>query len=273
MNSKTRIAVYKDTLHFSPENIAFSKKFTEHDFTHIIPITNSHPIIIIVNDDILDTLCNLLKEGYNAVILNTAYDIHPGGGVLYGCAAQEENIFRRTNYFKTLSQKFYPLIDTDTIYSKNVILFKTNEETGYNKMDHYINISIIASASVKNPYLNELGLFKFKEDFDMQYRKICTILKTAIYNGHNSIILNAFGCDEYYCPSKQFYNNNKVIRLSSFGCGAYNCPSKQVAELFKKAIEEYGSYFEKIVFAIKEPVNNDQQTKNNFEIFMNVFKK
>ncbi len=46
---------------------------------------------------------------------------------------------------------------------------------------------------------------------------------------------------------------------------------KMVSEIFKRAIEEYGNHFKKIVFAIKQPV--DAQSKNNFQTFQEILKK
>ncbi len=70
------------------------------------------------------------------------------------------------------------------------------------------------------------------------------IFKTAIENGHDSMI------------------------LSAFGCGAYKCPNIQVANLFKKVVNEYGSYFKKITFAI---IQTPDDSRDNFNIFTNVF--
>jgi len=70
--------------------------------------------------------------------------------------------------------------------------------------------------------------------------------KVAIANGHDSIV------------------------LSAFGCGAYRCPPRQVAELFKQVIGEYGSYFKKIVFAIKQQPDDQ---RDNYHIFNTILRQ
>lgn len=254
MDYQTRIQVYQHTqkvaMGYYP-NIATTVKYTEKDFNSLyggkkIDIKKGQrPTVTVVNNDTLDEYVTLLKEGLKPAILNMASDESPGGGVMRGCAAQEENIFRRTNYFMTLEQNYYPIINADTIYSKNVVLFKTNEEHGYQLIDKPIRISIIASPSVKHPPLNQHGEFRNKEDSDLEYRKIVMIFKTAIANGHDSMV------------------------LSAFGCGAYRCPPQQVAEIFKRVTGEYGSYFKKIVFAIKQPPDDP---RDNYKVFSNVLR-
>jgi len=247
MDYQLRIQVYRHTQYVASQtypNIATTIKYTELDLKTIGPKRGPKPLVTVLNNDTLDEYVALLKEGFKPALLNMASDTTPGGGVQRGCGAQEENIFRRTNYFMTLNQSFYPLTDADTLYSKNVVFFKSNEETGYQLITP-MKISIIACPSVKHPPLNQHGEFRNPEDLDLEYRKIVMIFKTAIANGHDSLL------------------------LSAFGCGSYRCPSTQVAELFKRVVGEYGAYFKRIIFAIKQ-VPDDP--KDNFRIFANVLR-
>jgi uncharacterized protein (TIGR02452 family) len=240
-----RINIYKETQQIANQyykNIAQSIKHSNIQL--INGNTLNKPIVTVVRNDTIDEYLNLLKDGYYPVLLNMANPSMPGGGVTQGASAQEENIFRRTNYFMTLIMSFYPILDSDTVYSKDVILFRSNEQTGYIPIDPIL-INIIACPSIMDPKLDQDGLMKESKDTELQYSKICMILKTAIYHNHDSIV------------------------LSAFGCGAFRCPSEQVANLFKKAIGEYGHYFKKIIFAIKQPV--DDQSKNNYQLFYNTF--
>ena len=52
-------------------------------------------------------------------------------------------------------------------------------------------------------------------------------------------------------------NDVEVIILGAFGCGAFKNPTEVVAKAFHEMIEEnnYGNYFEKIVFAIPKGNN------------------
>jgi uncharacterized protein (TIGR02452 family) len=58
----------------------------------------------VINADCLETSHLLLKSGFNPCVLNLASRQNPGGGVLGGAGAQEENLFRRTNLFLSLYQ-------------------------------------------------------------------------------------------------------------------------------------------------------------------------
>ncbi len=247
-----RIEIYKDTQKVAKEyfnKITKSIKYSKEQLDEIIDeidnnITNNNNItnitnVKIVELDSIDALVSLLKSN-NPVLLNMADPSIPGGCVNMGASAQEENIFRRTNLFMTLTMIYYPILNFDTIYSKDITLFRSSEQTNYTFIEPQ-KICIITCPSIRHPDLTQDGLFKYQNDIDTQYEKICSIFKTAIIHKHDSIV------------------------LSAFGCGAFKCPSKQVAELFKKAIYIYGHKFKTIIFAIKQPI--DAQSKNNYSIF------
>jgi uncharacterized protein (TIGR02452 family) len=238
MNYQKRVQVYQETKSVARDwypNMAITRKYSEN--IQGIPM-KSDSVIEVIASDTLDEYVNLLNMGYNPVLLNMANEMYPGGGVDSGCSAQEENIFRRTNYHMTLLDEYYPIKGSDNIYSRGVTLFRSNEDTGYQFVRPWL-INIIASASVKNPELVN-GKFN-RNDSELEYAKICMILGTAARNGHDSIV------------------------LSAFGCGAYRCPARSVARLFRDAIHEYGGYFKKIVFAIKQPQGD--LSKGNYSVF------
>lgn len=58
--------------------------------------------------DCLVACKQLIDAGNNPVVLNLADILVPGGCVESGSGAQEESIFRRSNYMKTLTADFYP---------------------------------------------------------------------------------------------------------------------------------------------------------------------
>ena len=47
-----------------------------------------------------------------------------------------------------------------------------------------------------------------------------------------------------------------VLVLSALGCGAFNNPPSHVAEIFRAVIQQYGSLFQSITFAIVEDHNS-----------------
>jgi uncharacterized protein (TIGR02452 family) len=58
----------------------------------------------VIEADCLETAQFLLDVGEYPCVLNMASGRNPGGGVLNGAGAREENIFRRTNLFKAMCQ-------------------------------------------------------------------------------------------------------------------------------------------------------------------------
>ena len=58
----------------------------------------------VIDSDCIYAAKNLIDKGLNPCVLNMASFHTPGGGVTRGSSAQEENIFRRTNIFKSLYQ-------------------------------------------------------------------------------------------------------------------------------------------------------------------------
>lgn len=84
---------------------------------------------VIKDVDTLVMLKNMRSRNLNPLVLNMASDYKPGGGVNSGCkvlstpgAAQEEELFRRSNYFQGTSENFYPLKNGKCILTKNVLV-------------------------------------------------------------------------------------------------------------------------------------------------------
>ena len=202
----------------------------------------------------------------NPVVLNMASYKNPGGGVINGSAAQEENLFRRTNLFYSLyqfahySESYkipkhpvfsYPMGLLDGIYSKDITVFRGSEKNGYYLLSSPFKVSIISVSAMKRPEL-ECGKIKYDVDLNMNRHKIRLILQTAYEQGHTDLV------------------------LSAFGCGAYGNPPEQIAQLFKELLDgEYKGYFREIVFAIFDDHNTyrDHNPEGNLKPFKKIFGK
>lgn len=160
------------------------------------------------------------------VVLNLANAYNAGGGVLQGDNAQEESLFRRSTYCRTLLQTMYPMQQNEIIYSPDITVFK---DANYNVVKPF-HVAAIACAAIRDPVLLN-DKYADPHNMEIMYAKICGILSLCIHKGH------------------------KVIILGALGCGAFHNPPHVVAALFKDAIQKYGGWFDVIEFAVLGDTN------------------
>lgn len=186
-------------------------------------------------------------------ILNMANPLTPGGGVYSGRGAQEEYLFRCSDYFLSLYQyatsfdpaaygvapasERYPLdSDFGGVFSRGVTVFRGPEEEGYPLLDKPWRANFIAVAGPQG--LSNAGGLDSPAGRNLA-NKVRTVLAIAAENGQRKLV------------------------LSALGCGAFNSGATIVATAFRSAIEsaEFAGAFDRIVFAIK-PDHNDPDGKN-----------
>lgn len=231
MANYDKIAVWKDTynrfLH-EPEPNPPSKKFV---FTHIFTadLIRRFPTteVSVHKYDIIDmALIEKYMNKQKVIFLNMADIAEPGGCVEAGSGAQEECIFRRSNYYKHLTKGFYPLINSDIVLSKNVKFIKHNEDKGNSPMAP-LYLDIMAIPALRFPQLDN-SFTKYgndKERWQMR-QKIESMFKLGYMEKYD------------------------VLVLSAFGCGAYGNPPREVVEIFREMINKYKGCFKKVVFGI-----------------------
>lgn len=187
--------------------------------------------------DMIDEACTLKLEGKNPALHNmSAWEV-AGGGVELGCPAQEEECFRRSNYFKTFTQKYHPFNILDTLLSKDVEYYRKGFNDKYELMEVPVKVDMIASPAVCNPERNS-KYFLNEQDVKLMEYKIHMLVQVAIRN------------------------NNDILVLSAWGCGAFGCPPYHMGNIFKKVLSQYNGVFEKIVFCIMG--NNYEPFKTGF---------
>ena len=197
---------------------------------------------------------------------------HPGGGVLQGSSAQEEDLCRRSNLAISLYQfslpggrygdladmvhvkrraERYPMDNTyGGIYSPDITFFRATKDEGYALLDEPVRAAVISVASLNyNPRHghNQLENGNIPEsDKPILKEKIRTILRIGALKKHDSLVLGALGC------------------------GAFCTPPAQMARLFHQVLseKEFVGCFIKIVFAII-----DSASSNNFRPFQKEFAK
>ncbi len=207
-------------------------------------------VIRVFEQDCLDVE-SYLRTMYamNPCVLNMASPTTPGGGWLKGAGAQEESIFRRSNYHEWLDANLYPLSEFGGIYSPNVTVFRDRELCGYRLLEERRQVAFIAAAAYANPDLTVDGKELAFGPTENTRNKIRAILNIALANGHDSIVLGAFGC-------------------------AFCNPPASIARLFYQLLNgEYLNRFRLVAFAILDDHNTGQahNPKGNFQPFVDVF--
>ena len=229
-----------------------------------------HTEVQVLNLDCILATRELVEQGYNPALLNMASLYHPGGGVLTGSSAQEEDLCRRSNLAISLYQfslpggrygdladmvgvkrraERYPMDNTyGGIYSPDITFFRATKDEGYALLDEPFKAAVISVASLNyNPKHghNSLDNGNIPEsDKPVLKEKIRTILRIGALKRHDALVLGALGC------------------------GAFCTPPAQMARLFHEVLKEneFEGRFRKIVFAII-----DSPSSNNFKPFSKEF--
>ena len=213
----------------------------------------------------MDCIDCALAHSPDAVILNLADDNFPGGCVSLGAGAQEEAVFRRTNYCSSLkfpqpNNNLYPIRDGETIYSPEISVIKTSEADGWQLIPtaNRPKVAFIACPGLKYPNTELVdGEPRLTPvDIDRLKNKIRVIIQTAAKFGHQTVILGALGC------------------------GAWRNPIKHVAEIFHELLlGELAGIIQRYYFAILTTDDRNSimrnrgnsATRRTIDIFREVF--
>ncbi|CAF2547621.1 unnamed protein product [Rotaria sp. Silwood2] len=231
----------------------------------------------VLNEDCLVVYENLIAQGRKPLLLNMGNATSPGGGYRKGDGAQEENFFRRSDYFRSLdvgldkfvqpSLRFYctstgrseSLTDSSTMYSMDeygaiytsgLTVFRQPETEGYEFMHQPLtNVCSLAMAAYRHPPLDG-DMLSAKYAVGMR-KKIENIFAIAHHHEHDTLV------------------------LSALGCGAFRNPPNHVAKIFRSVIEQYAGFFRLIAFAIIDDHNTGQNfnPKGNFLPFQREFQQ
>jgi uncharacterized protein (TIGR02452 family) len=202
----------------------------------------------ITEEDTIEAGERLSLFHLNPLLLNFSDDVFPGGYLLSGSGAQEESIFRRSDYANTLTSNFYPMASDVCVYSPDVTIIKKCEEDDWLPREPPLHFAFVACPALKRPRCVDDKLCE--RDSNIFLNKILLIFQAAEKNGHDSLVLGAWGC------------------------GVWSSPPLCVAELFKKALTICDKAFEHVVFAIKKSPETYEKPKFSgaFDIFSEVLK-
>ena len=193
------------------------------------------PITVCVTpDDAIDAARRVqLTTGVTPLVLNMASPTNPGGAVASDVIAQEETLFRRTNYHQPLTTRRvrYPLPEDVAVVTRNVVVVKDRALTRLAEADRFV-LDFVACAAERLPSSSTtVG--------PATRGKVRAILQAAVVTGHTHLVLGAFG----YPPLGN--------------------PPGAMAEMFRLVLidEEYAEYFDHVEFAVlvtsKKTPNND----------------
>lgn len=253
------------------------------EFTVDVPELSTPTETDCVNADCADVAKSLLDEGLNPVILNLASRTSPCGGYHKGTSAQEECLSQMSTLSQSLyafgSPKYkhireagvplvpgvYPMdINFGGVYSPSVTFFRHNADAYYALREEPFDCAIVTVSSLsnreKNSFTNDERIYfddagaLTEEGLAIEANKIRTIFRIALENGHDSIVLGAFGC------------------------GVFRLHSDEVANLFYDVLREaeFKNRFKKLVFAIyegkpsprrRDPIGRDGKFAPFYEIF------
>ena len=261
--NEPRIKVWEDTLQvvgrgnyevngtvidpeFNPD-IASESRFYRSELPPISASERYEMPIVVHKGDCL-AFARQLREADTTddlCVLNLASYSNPGGAVAMGAGAQEEYLFRCTDYYRSLFQyasrfnprhygipqakERYPLDPNfGGCYSHGVTVFRDTEANGYAYLAKPWKVNFVAAAVS---------------------RSIRTILRISYVNGQRRLVLGALGC------------------------GAFNNPPEHMARLFKQVLNEpeFKGAFKQVYFAIFDDHNATRNGWSNVDAFIQVF--
>ena len=232
----------------------------------------------VVNNDSFRVAKQMLDEGFNPAVLNLADCYTACGWYPRGSNAQEESLCRVSTLSRSLYQyytenmaatvgvsfkgKAYPMdYHFGGIYSPGVTVFREGADN-YRLLEEPYKVGVISVAALNfrdreghpardGQYRSEDGGFT-PEGLEIMQDKIRTIYRIALVNGHDSVVLGAFGC------------------------GAFRLKSEIVARLFYDILEEdeFLGRFKEVRFAILERGTPGETGLNGrFRAFYELFDK
>ncbi|KAG0204958.1 hypothetical protein BGX28_003259 [Mortierella sp. GBA30] len=204
--------------------------------------TQPDPVVRVVDADCLDEALRLKRKGFKPI---------------------ESGLFRRTNLHQCLDteprrSEFYPLPSQGAVYCPNMVVLRKSSEENNEFLERPEWMSFLAMAPLRNPPLvpNEANQMILGERAAIiTKKKIQNIFRIALDNGHDAIV------------------------LSAFGCGRLHNPPESTARIFKDVIRtnymggiKKGRTFGEIVFAITnyKSLDSDVDESYNYDTFKRV---
>lgn len=212
---------------------------------------SAEKLVGVVNMDTF-AAAQVLVERYKKVLaLNLASTQEPGGGFDEGVGSQEEELCWRSDLGGMMDHLKHTLqlenpevwnLNVQTLYTPGVTVFRSSPN--YALMQKPFQVSVLSSAAVPYPKLAE-SKYANPEDENAMRKRIYNQLYIAEQEGHDALVLGAFGC------------------------GAFGNPATVVAKIYQETIDAFfKDKFEKIVFAV---LDRSENPEGNFRVFQKQF--
>ena len=214
---------------------------------------------------------NPLLNNKKTAILNMANRYAPGGGVVHGTTAQEEDLCRYTTLYRHLIEKndvyehnlnqelqyvrikddqdldFYPGKERG-FYTRGVQQIRPSD--GDPQLGKFYDGPIFDVISVAAPHFENLSESISKAYEDCVYKQLKFILDMAVKE------------------------DVKILELGALGCGAFGGDPEVVAEQYRKLLidEGYADYFDAVIFPIfvsSSSKHAQARDQKNFDVFKN----
>lgn len=201
-----------DTIQLCNETIRKTKDYTPDKLnTAIEPLKNPESTQIdVVQATSFQVTQHLKQSGLRPAVLNMAHPRKPGLG-------QEGMLCTQSNLHEALTKAnqegLYPIDEFGVVFAPNVTFFKNDQGE---KIDHPFNADVISAAA----YDCRQGGNNFEsgEAYEAGVdRKIKAILRAAVLNGNDALVLGAFGCDSFEnTPAFISSKFNETLALEEF---------------------------------------------------------
>ncbi len=257
---------------------------------------------VVCQDWGLATLKATKTYGVIYAVLNMANSLYPGGAVLEGGSAQEENMWHRSTCIRSLlDEGVYLNQETNTFqynrYKRNLIEAKaimTNKELHVLNENHKQHLSpkykVLISAEPRICFrgpeihlpsdMDSFGSGIPTSDADLSYAFLPTSeifpfyeLRSAAPEFVTNTQRSQYGSEEEYKMDLRrriaaqldtlILARKAHVILGAWGCGAFHNDPQIVAQIYREEIEKRSAFFQHILF----PIINIGSHNNNYHIF------
>jgi hypothetical protein len=214
------------------------------------------------------------ENGVIYAVLNMANAYSPGGGVIEGSAAQEENMFRRTDCFQFVTEDDvtpepitrrlrYKKTKTDLIEGKagEIYLDTDNPRLCFRQAEQF------KKDPGKDASKDQITGYEFLPDEELflfyEMRAAAQDCSSPLEKFDEKLARKKIRAQLDTCIQK----NIRHVVLSAFGCGAFKNPAEVIARIYQEELQARLTYFDHVAFAVYYPGYGPDNAKVFEEVF------